>query len=370
MSEKNRSAGELAARLGELYRQYGYRKFKMSKFEEYDLYAEFKSFLKSDSIITFNDPSGRLLALKPDVTLSIVKNTRGGAVPEKVYYNESVYRMSPAAHEFKELTQVGLECVGEIDLYAMGEVLSLAAQSLAVISEAFALDVSHMGFAAALLREAELTPRQESELIACLGRKSPHDIRRCCAEWGVAEEAARRLADLAALSGPFEETALAARALTENPEARKALEELESLYSILRLGVPAEKLRLDFSIVNDMRYYNGVTFQGYVQGLPGSVLSGGRYDPLLKRLGKGAGAIGFAVYLDQLEWLDAKEEPYDVDTLILYGEPVDALALTQAVRMLTQSGQSVLARRLGGEAPKVRSRQTLCMKDRGLEIVE
>ena len=371
--EMKRSAGEWTARLGDLYRQYGYRKFKMSKFEEYDLYAEYKSFLKSDSIITFNGANGKLLALKPDVTLSIVKNTRGGEVPEKVYYNESVYRTSPATHEFRELTQVGLECVGEIDLYAMGEVLSLAAQSLLVISDRCMLDISHMGFAAALLGEAGLSARQEAELVGCIGRKSAHDVRARCAEWCVPEESAERLASLATLSGDFAETLAAARALSWSTEGDQALDELESLYAILLLSVPAENLRLDFSIVNDMRYYNGVTFQGYVEGVPGSVLSGGRYDHLLKRLGKRAGAIGFAVYLDQLERLGAKEDEYDVDTLLLYEEPVDALKLTQAVRMLTASGQSVLARRQGAEdggAPGIRCRQVLCMKDGGLEIVE
>ena len=368
MPTASRSSGALTSALGGLYSRYGYRKFKMSKFEEYDLYAEYKSFLKSDSIITFTGANGRLLALKPDVTLSIVKNTRGGEVPEKVYYNESVYRMSPAAHEFKELTQVGLECVGEIDLYAMGEVLSLAAQSLAEISDACVLDISHMGFAAALLKEANLSPRQEAELLECVGRKSPHDVRRRCGEWGVPGAAAEKLAALADLSGPFAATLAAARALAETAEAIEALDELQSLYDILLLSVPAEKLRLDFSIVNDMRYYNGVTFQGYVEGLPASVLSGGRYDHLLKRLGKRAGAIGFAVYLDQLERLEKRPDEYDVDALILYDDPVDALALTNAVRMLTASGQRVLARR--GSAEGIRCRQVLRMRERGLEIVE
>lgn len=369
MSTAYRSSGALTAALGGLYRRYGYRKFKMSKFEEYDLYAEYKSFLKSDSIITFTGANGRLLALKPDVTLSIVKNTRGGEVPEKVYYNESVYRLSPAAREFKELTQVGLECVGEIDLYAMGEVLSLAAESLAAISGRFMLDVSHMGFTAALLREANLSARQEAELLECVGRKSPHDVRRRCGEWAVPAAVADRLAALAELSGPFAETLAAARALTDDAEAGEALDELNSLYEILLLSVPAEKLRLDFSIVNDMRYYNGVTFQGYVEGLPASVLSGGRYDHLLKRLGKRAGAIGFAVYLDQLERLGKREDEYDADALILYDDGADALALTQAVRMLTASGQRVLARR-GGSGEGLRCRQVLAMKERGLEIVE
>ena len=60
--------------LRSLYRQYGYLPFKMSKFEEYDLYVRNKDFLVSDKVITFNDTSGKLMALKPDVTLSIIKN--------------------------------------------------------------------------------------------------------------------------------------------------------------------------------------------------------------------------------------------------------------------------------------------------------
>ena len=81
--------------LRELYRGYGYLPYKMSKFEEYDLYLRNKDFLISDRIITFNDMGGKLLALKPDVTLSIIKNTRQmpGSV-QKLYYNENVYRIS------------------------------------------------------------------------------------------------------------------------------------------------------------------------------------------------------------------------------------------------------------------------------------
>lgn len=76
-----------------LYRRYGYVGYKMSQFEEYDLYVRNKDFLLSDRIITFSGSGGRLLALKPDVTLSIVKNAPDapGAV-QKLYYNENVYR--------------------------------------------------------------------------------------------------------------------------------------------------------------------------------------------------------------------------------------------------------------------------------------
>ena len=60
--------------LRKLYQNYGYQSYKMSRFEEYDLYVRNKDFLVSDQVITFSDKNGKLLALKPDVTLSIIKN--------------------------------------------------------------------------------------------------------------------------------------------------------------------------------------------------------------------------------------------------------------------------------------------------------
>ena len=131
--------------LRELYRRYGYTQYRMSKFEPYDLYVRNKSFLVSEDILTFTDADGRLMALKPDVTLSIVKDAKKGGGLQKVCYSENVYRTSPMSRSFREIMQTGLECVGEIDLVAMGEVLLLAAKSLETVSGDYLLDVSHLG---------------------------------------------------------------------------------------------------------------------------------------------------------------------------------------------------------------------------------
>lgn len=69
----------------ETFSQYGYNEYKMNKFEEYDLYVKNKDFLISKNVITFTDTNGKLLALKPDVTLSIVKNTKDGMGVKKVF---------------------------------------------------------------------------------------------------------------------------------------------------------------------------------------------------------------------------------------------------------------------------------------------
>ena len=49
------------------------------------------------------------MALKPDVTLSIVKNApEASGVVQKVYYSENVYR------DYREIMQAGLEGVGDL----------------------------------------------------------------------------------------------------------------------------------------------------------------------------------------------------------------------------------------------------------------
>ena len=131
--------------LRSLYKHTGYASFKTSQFEEYDLYVKNKEFLIGDSVMTFTDADGRLLALKPDVTLSIVKNFNGNeGTLEKYCYNERVFRFSKDKHGFSELMQSGVECLGDVDILTTAEVIALASESLARIGTPFLLELSHI----------------------------------------------------------------------------------------------------------------------------------------------------------------------------------------------------------------------------------
>lgn len=189
--------------LRHLYEHFGYVHYKMNKFEEYDLYAENKDFLAGDKIITFTDTNGKLLALKPDVTLSIVKNYNDvPGVVRKVYYNENIYRTSKSTKTYKEIMQMGLECIGDLDIYQIAEVLILAAASLSVLSEGasggdtgsnsgsgrYILDVSHMGLIRGFLDELNLRPKHEEMFLSLLRKKNRHGIMTLFDNIGVDEE--------------------------------------------------------------------------------------------------------------------------------------------------------------------------------------
>lgn len=349
-------------RLRELYRGHGYLPYRMSKFEPYDLYVKNKSFLVSENILTFTDTDGRLMALKPDVTLSIVKNAQppAGAL-EKVCYSENVYRTTAAGLGFREIMQTGLECIGSLDLAAMGEVLALAAESLSMLGGSYLLDLGHMGLVSGLLEQV----RDDSvrvRLLDALGRKNVPALEQLCAQAGMERDLAARLGRLARLYGPAGEALPQLAELARNEKARAALDELVGLCHILEgLGL-LDNLRLDFSIANDMRYYNGVIFRGYLPGLASGVLAGGRYDNLLRRMGRTGGAIGFAVYLDQLDRLEKAEE-YDVDILLLYAPGSDPANLSARAEQLRENGQSVRIER--SVPPGLRCREIVYFEEGG-----
>jgi len=346
MQQYWRNEEKLIFELRALYEQYGYRRYKMNKFEEYDFYAENKQFLVSGNVITFTDRLGRLMALKPDVTLSIARHHEDGAGVTRVYYNENVYR-ADADGEFREIPQTGLECIGDPDAYTMGETVLLAVKSLAAIGRRFVLNVADMGILQRAVKSAALPEKAEKALYRAIESKSDAGVRQVFAEYGGDTTAADTLCRLMGLHGSLGEVLPTLKTLMGDTA------ELESIEAFLNAGGFGDAVRFDFSLLADKEYYNGAVFCGYVEGVPAPVLSGGRYDGLMKKLGKKSGAVGFAVYLDLLERLDTEKRAYDVDVLLTYegADPAKVFTLAETLRkdgnsvcVLKQADETINAR--------------------------
>ncbi len=353
-----------------LYQSYGYTPYKMSKFEEYELYVRNKDFLVSDHVITFTDTNGRLMALKPDVTLSIIKNGKdSGDVTQKVYYNENVYRVSKGSHSYKEIMQAGLECIGQIDDYQIFEVLMLACESLKMISDRFVLDISHLGIVSAIIERMQVTTAVRAELVKCIGEKNIHGIAALCANNGIDAAAADDLVALISAYGDSKATLAALCGRCVDTETKAAYEQLCTVVGALERAGYGNAVRIDFSVTGDMRYYNGIVFRGFIDGVPTGILSGGQYDNLMRKMGRKAGAIGFAVYLDLLERMDIENENrYDVDVVLLYDADTDIADLQSAVSALQAEGKSTMTQMQVPE--KIRCKELLKLTKEGVQTIE
>lgn len=284
-----------------LYSSVGYQKYRMSKFEEYDLYVKNKDFLVSESVITFTDTNGKLLALKPDVTLSIVKNSKDIDGVMKVYYDEKVYRVSKGTKSFKEISQSGLECIGEIDQSIIAEVLYLAGKSLDLISKDNVLVVSNLGVISGVLDYAGVNGESKAKIIKLLGDKNLFAIKDILKADDVDVVNYDLITSLVTVYGEAEKTLLTLDKFMVDGVTKKAVNDLKNaVNSAIKMGLSSDKVIIDFSVVNDMKYYNGIAFKGFVEGVPTGILSGGQYDNLMKKMQKRYGAIGFAVYLDEV----------------------------------------------------------------------
>ena len=282
--------------LRSLYTGQGYRQFKMNKFEEYDLYSKNKDFLVSDSVITFTDTNGKLMALKPDVTLSIINNMVEDGGVQRFYYNENVYRVSENSRSYKEIMQTGLECIGDITDTDVFTVVELALKSLEVVGKDFVLDLSHVGLVQALMEEYEVALPLRDKVLQALTEKNEGLLESCCNE--------RQLEVMRCLVKSYattDEAVSAIRGYAWREASAKAVGELEAICNYAKSIGYGDNIRLDFSLVNATGYYSSILFKGFVSGITSRVLSGGRYDMLMRKMGKQAGAIGFAVYLDAIE---------------------------------------------------------------------
>ena len=329
------------AKLAGIWTQRGYTRYRVSRFEEYDLYAKNRSFITGSAILTFTDTDGRLMALKPDVTLSVIRNTVPSPALRKLYYCESVYRAADPSSGFSEIRQAGLECIGPLGLFDVCEVITLAARSLAALSDLYMLDLSHLGLLGGFLEDAGIEPALRPELLRLAGEKNSHEARALLSQSGADPRAAEVFDAMIHLRAPLEEAVTKLSALPLGENAARALSELARVARALR---GTQGIYLDLSLRSDERYYEGVVMRGYIPGVPSPVLSGGRYDGLMRRLHRDAGAMGFAVYLNLLERVLPEPEALDADVLILH-DGSDPEGLMREIAALEARGVRVRADR-------------------------
>ncbi|MEI0605539.1 ATP phosphoribosyltransferase regulatory subunit [Brachyspira pulli] len=345
MNENN-----LVSELTKIYEQYGYKKIKLNKFEDYNLYNNYKDFLQTEHILTFMNLNGNLQSLRPDVTLSIVKNVLkdNDKYTKKLFYIEDIYKIDDVSNEYEEIQQVGVEIIGTLTKYSNLEIISMVIDSLKTINNnEYILEISSIDFMFALIDELNLDEDKKLEILNLIYSKNKHDLEKTLTVNNIDDKYKNAVVSLIDFSGEYKEAVKNIESLIINEKMQKAYDELKSLCAVFENYNNFENILLDFSIESKLGYYNGIIFKGYIKGNNDIILSGGRYDKLLEKFNthisndkNKKNAIGFAVYMDKLYKPNSIKNEYDFDILILYKSGSEKVLLNK-VQNYIQAGKKV-----------------------------
>ena len=228
-----------------------------------------------------------------------------------------------------------MECFGRVGAADVREVLHLALESLAALSSEAVLAVGDLELLSRLIGRLALTAELQKQLYAAIGEKNARAVTDLCA--GSEDRAAAgALQALVLLHGPAAEVLPQLEALLAGAGERLA-PDFRSVIEALAAGALGPMLQLDFSVVDDINYYNGIVFKGFLRDIPAAVLSGGQYDRLMRKLGRRSCAVGFAVYTDALDRFEPAEGEAPDDGFVNIALPKGRLG-EQVYAMFAKAG--------------------------------
>ena len=288
--------------LKDLFTAQGYRRVMTPALEFYDVFGRAAKYLPKETMYKLTDHKGRLMVLCPDCTVPVARLTatrlKGMPMPLRLFYNHNIYRMFPELKgKSAEINQVGIELIGGERLRSDLEVVELAARSLDLIGGGkYRLELCHIGYFKAIMNSLDVDEELKEEIRYQIEQKNYASLTDILGEYKDSK-AARALLKLPRLFGGAEVFEKAYELFDENG-AKESLDYLKGVYEYLQeLGL-GNKVIIDLGLVNLAEYYTGIIFRGYFQGIGEQVLSGGRYDMLLKEFGEDQCSIGFGINVD------------------------------------------------------------------------
>lgn len=336
-------------RVLECMEKWGYSQIITPTLEFYDTVGVASS-TEDKKMFKLLDQNGRTLVLRPDITAPIARVVsslmKEEAFPLRLSYHANVFRaFEEEAGRESEFFQTGAELVGDGSSEADAEVIALAIAALQAAGvEDFKIALGHTGFLTGLFHET-LTGRgrEQKVLKDCLLNRDHVGYRQQLRGFALEASQERELEAILRLRGG-EEICHQARRLTENTLAQDSIRHLCEIYEVLGAYGVSQHVLIDLTMIGNFSYYTGMTFEGYAADLGFPVVSGGRYDNLLRQFGRHAPATGFALKTTRILEV-AKERPDSPrQVLVLYTKDRREEGLQAAKRLREEHGVRVETR--------------------------
>lgn len=310
-------------RIRQLLEARGYDEIITPSLEYYDVFVQAGSSIGQEKMYKLTDRNGRLLVLRPDNTTPIARvvttKLDADALPLRLYYVQKVHRAASFHRGHStEVMQAGAELLGASGMMADLDILTAAFEALAAVQgEPFRIELGHAAIYKALIASLDV----DAETQECI--RSHIENKSYAALGDVLEpfqdrEAYRALKAMPTLFGGGEVLEEVAR-LTDNSEVLRAVEYLRDLMNAITAAGFGENVMIDLGLVQEIDYYTGMMFRGYMGGAGAPVLVGGRYDNLCGKFGRDIPATGFAIDIDALSDSVALKQETTAEELVFCG---------------------------------------------------
>lgn len=327
-----------------IFKSRGYSEMITPGLEFYDVFNLNSRYFPQENLYKLTDSKGRLLVMRPDSTMPIARvvatRLKDAMLPLKLCYNQTVYRTEPALKgRSDEIVQTGIELIGSQLKIAELEVISTAAAALKSFGKKFSLELGHIGIFKELVGKLDTSFHNKEKIRKLIETKNFPALNDMLDSLGNSPviNALKKLPGLFGGEEVFEK----AHQLMPDENIKKILDELREIYNdACEICESDGEITVDLGLVNKTDYYTGIIIKGYLQGHGEEVISGGRYDKLISEFDYDVPAIGFAVNVDAVAKVIAKNEMLEVKTadVIVFAEEGCEVAAIKAAEKLRQNG--------------------------------
>lgn len=291
--------------IDEIFEKWGYKEVITPTLEFYETFNYNSQALREEDMYKFFDNRGRILVLRPDMTIPIARvvetKFKDTKLPIKLRYTSNVFRVHESlGGKRNEYTDCGVELIGLEDKKSDLEVLVLALDALKKLGlKDFKLEIGNIGFFNGAFKNLDINEKYKENIGKFIENKNLKNLEDYLEELDIKEEYKKFFNKLPWMFGD-KQVLIDAKKLAFNDEIKKNLEYLEKLYSQLNELGYGENVTFDLGMVPGLNYYTGIIFRGYGEGVGNTLLRGGRYDKLIRYSKKYVPAIGFSIDIDSI----------------------------------------------------------------------
>ncbi|EHI98870.1 ATP phosphoribosyltransferase regulatory subunit [Clostridium sp. DL-VIII] len=288
-----------------LFEKWGYKEVITPTLEFYETFNYNSQSLREEDMYKFFDNRGRILVLRPDMTIPIARvvetKLKDVGLPIKLRYTSNVFRVHESlGGKRNEYTDCGVEFVGLEDKKSDLEILVLALEALKKLGlKDFKLEIGNIGFFNGAFRNLEIDQKYKEIIARFIEDKNLKSLEEYLANLDIKDEYKRFFNKLPWMFGD-KQVLEEAKKLAFNEDIKENLEYLEMLYFELNELGYGENITFDLGMVPGLNYYTGIIFRGYGEGVGNTLLRGGRYDNLINISKSSIPAVGFSIDINSV----------------------------------------------------------------------